>query len=114
MKTFRPFDYILIFLILAVSVFLMRNSFSKKNQIVHIQTQNEVYEYSLDKDAVYKVQGPLGWTEVQIENRKVRITDSPCPNKTCISKGWSNPIVCLPNQIIITLDEEGDFDAVAE
>lgn len=92
----------------------MKNSFLVKGETVHIEAMGKSYEYSLEKDATFFVEGPLGKTQIEIKDHKVRIIDSPCPNKTCIARGWSNPIVCLPNQVIITLENKGGLDAIAE
>ncbi|MBO4508325.1 MAG: NusG domain II-containing protein [Spirochaetaceae bacterium] len=46
---------------------------------------------------------------------KVHIIDSPCKNKICINQGWSSPLVCLPNNVTITLQEpEGGYDAISQ
>ena len=65
-----------------------------------------VYPLSVDREV--RVPGPLGDTIVRIEDKSVRIEDSPCPNKTCIAGGsigasgqW---LACLPNQVIVTIE----------
>ena len=81
------------------------------------------YEYSAELDGTYTVAGELGETTFEIKDGRVRITDSPCPNKTCISQGWHNPLVCLPNKVMITVEGEAgqgsgrgevQLDAVSE
>ena len=62
--------------------------------------------------------------DIEIKDGRVRITDSPCPNKTCISQGWHNPLVCLPNKVMISVEgetsvkaggsQEVELDAVSE
>ena len=44
----------------------------------------------------------------------MRIIDSPCPNKTCVAQGWHNPLVCLPNKVMITIESDGGAGAVVE
>jgi hypothetical protein len=57
------------------------------------------------KSVLVSVEGPLGNTTIEIKDRKVRITDSPCNNKLCIKQGWitSGSIVCLPNRVVVTV-----------
>lgn len=65
------------------------------------------YVLPLDKDRIVSVEGPNGKTIIEIKNRKVRITDSPCPNKLCVEQGWINSggLVCLPNKVVITIGD---------
>ena len=114
MKKLRPLDFIFAIAITALGIFLTVKSFSQKGSVVKVNADGRHYEYSAKQDGIYKVGGPLGITTFEIKNGKVRIIDSPCPNKTCINQGWHSPLVCLPNNVIITLEEEGEFDAIAE
>ncbi|MCR5606780.1 MAG: NusG domain II-containing protein [Treponema sp.] len=76
--------------------------------------------YRLDKDAVYKVKGPLGYSTIVVKNGEAYFEDSPCPNKTCVQSAhckknldWSG---CLPNQIFIRVEkqeEKTQADALA-
>ena len=111
----RPLDILIILSLIAVSVFLtVRASAGQKGSRVLVNANGTNYEYSAAKDGVFTVQGELGPTTFEIKNGRVRITDSPCPNKTCISQGWHNPLVCLPNKVIITVQSEDEFDAISE
>ena len=74
-----------------------------------------VYVLPLDKDRIVSVEGPRGRTIVEIKNHRVRIADSPCPNKLCIKQGWidSGGLVCLPNKVVVTIGgHEGKYKAV--
>ena len=77
-----------------------------------------VYLLPLDKDRIVSVDGPLGKSTVEIKNNRVRIVDSPCPNRLCVHQGWIEKgiIVCLPNRVTVSIDsggkKEGATDAV--
>jgi hypothetical protein len=65
-----------------------------------------LYPLSVDRDVA--VAGPIGDTYVEIRDKSARITDSPCPNKTCIAAGaiakpgqW---LACLPNQVFVRIE----------
>lgn len=114
MSRLRFFDILLTMFFLALGIFFTIKNISKKGSSVLVNADGKHYEYSAKQDGVYKVGGALGITTFEIKNGRVRIIDSPCPNKTCINQGWHSPLVCLPNNVIITLENEGDFDAVSE
>ena len=74
-----------------------------------------VYILPLDKDRTVYVKGPKGRTSIEIKNHKVRITESPCPNKLCIEQGWIEKgcLICLPNKVVVTIrDREEKKPAV--
>ncbi len=114
MKKLRPLDFIFLAAALSLGIFLTVKNISQKGSVVKVNANGNHYEYSAEKDGIYKVEGILGITTFEIKNSRVRIIDSPCPNKNCINQGWHSPLVCLPNNVIITLEAEGEFDAVSE
>ena len=113
---FRPaiLDVIIFFLIISCGIFLTVKTRYQTGSKVTVNANGTTYEYSLSKNGTYKVQGELGETTFEIKNSRIRITDSPCPNKYCIAQGWHNPLVCLPNKVIITIQSEDELDAVSE
>ena len=117
MKTFRPFDFILFFSSLFCGVFLTVKGMNTKGNKIRVNAGGTEYEYSAASDGTYTVEGTLGKTTFEIKDKKVRIIDSPCQNKTCIKQGFHTPLVCLPNNVIITVisgHENRDFDAISE
>ena len=114
MKKFRPLDFIFIIIFLSLGIFLTVKNISRKGSIVKVNAAGNRFEYSAKQDGIYKVAGLLGITTFEVKDGLVRIIDSPCPNKTCVNQGWHSPLVCLPNNVIITLEDEGEFDAISE
>lgn len=122
-----PFDIMIIILIAVTGIFLTVRSLGlgQKGSRVVVNAASVKYEYSAELAGTYTVPGELGDTTFEIKDGRVRIIDSPCPNKTCISQGWHNPLVCLPNKVMITVEgeaavkagngsEEVELDAVSE
>ncbi len=101
-----PIDILIIFLIAAAGIFLTVRGLGQKGSRVLVNAAGVKYEYSVSQNGTYSVAGELGPTTFEIKDGRVRITDSPCPNKTCISQGWHNPLVCLPNKVMITVEGE--------
>lgn len=114
LKVLRPLDPIIFTLILFLAIFLIKISLSQKSNKVLVKANEKNYEYTLDQEGIFQVEGALGYTTFEIKNHAVRIIDSPCPNKNCVHQGWASPLVCLPNKVIITIENYGEFDAISE
>lgn len=111
-------DKILVSALLSLSLagVLFAKEILPKSHIVHIEVDGKpVYVLPLDKDRIVSVEGPKGKTIVEIKDHRVRITESPCPNRFCIEQGWISHggIVCLPNKVVVTVGgHEGDKTSV--
>lgn len=110
---FKILDLVIFAALLVLGVLLSVKSVSKKNGYVRVLANGQMYEFPL-KDATYSVDGLIGVTTFTIKDGKVHITDSPCPNKTCMDQGWTSPLICLPNKVVITVEDYGELDAVSE
>ncbi|MBI5049707.1 MAG: NusG domain II-containing protein [Nitrospirae bacterium] len=96
-------DKLLFFLliILTLSSFFFAKKLIHPGNLVKISSDNKtIYMLSLDEEKTVSVKGKLGDSVVEIKNSKVRMKESPCPNKLCIHQGWldSGAIICLPNK----------------
>lgn len=107
--------FLIIFvLISSVLIFVAFNAYgiSKENNYAVIEVNGELYQkISLGKkgpNLKIKVNGPLGETEVEVAEDKVRINSSPCPDKNCINQGWiekpGQVLVCLPNRVVVKIE----------
>tara|TARA_B110000495_G_C22816572_1_gene476687 strand:- start:111 stop:500 length:390 start_codon:yes stop_codon:yes gene_type:complete len=80
--------------------------------------QKRVARYSLSKDQITDVEGPLGITEVEIRDGKARILRSPCKLKVCIKSGYiqyaDRISVCLSSRMVVRVEgnAERGLDAV--
>jgi len=116
--SFKPVDIVVLTLVLGAAVasglFIYGNRSAKTHLVVEAPSGEWIY--ALESDRTVEIPGPLGNTVVRIEAGSARIVDSPCPNKTCIAgphishKGEWN--ACLPNQVILRIDGEGEEDGV--
>ncbi|MGP1496786.1 MAG: NusG domain II-containing protein [Treponema sp.] len=114
MQKIRVLDFVILFIIMAAAVFMTVKNISQKGNKIIVHALGKDYEYSSETDGTYSVEGLIGTTTFQVKGGKVRIIDSPCANRLCINQGWASPLVCLPNEVIITLENQGEFDAVSE
>ncbi len=110
----RPLDILLFAGILSLSVFVTIKSAIVSSDRAVVHAADDVYEFSLKEDGIHRVKGPLGMTTLEIKDGRIRIIDSPCPNKTCIRQGYAKPLVCLPNKVIVNVEESEGYDAIAE
>ena len=107
-------DYLIFLCILIISVYLISKIRIKNGNKFIVNADGNEYEYSLLENRTYEVSGRLGITKIEVNDGRVRIVDSPCKNKTCIHQGWGKHIICLPNDVIITVVSGDDFDAIAQ
>ena len=113
---FKAGDYFILFLILLSAFFSSYTFFSssEKADSFTIKSDEKEFEYSLNKDSIYEIQGRLGITKVRVRDGKVSIIESPCQNKNCIRQGEARNIICLPNGILVSVKKSGDFDAISQ
>ncbi len=118
----RPkfFDFVFFFVsltLLVLSLFALRTDKLAESYLIVDSPYGE-YVYPLSVDSVYDIEGVIGYSSIQVKNRRASFLDSPCPNKTCVQSQsigrngeWS---ACLPNKIFIRIESKtSDMDAVA-
>ncbi len=111
---------LLVFILLAASSYSILRRFQTPGEMVVVEAGNKIVAFfSLAEEGQYIVAGKLDNVTLQIKDKAVRIFDVSCPRKVCQQMGWiknkGEVIVCLPNQLILRIGEQGsgDLDAVA-
>ena len=71
----------------------------------------------LQEDRKLTVTGPLGETEIEVRDGRVRVVRSPGWRQLCVRRGWiSRPgeaLICLPNRVIVEIPgQRRDYDAL--
>lgn len=65
----------------------------------------------------FTIEGPAGGNTVRVEPGRIRVSSAGCPDQVCVGQGWLSggvtPIVCLPNRLVIRMEEELDIDGVS-
>ncbi len=114
-------DKIIISTVLFINILSIPFIFStqKKGTDFIIEVENELIgKYSLEKDQLIPVEGKLGITDIEIKNKQVRITRSPCFRKVCIKMGWishtGKMAVCVPNKVVVRVlgNNHNHLDAI--
>lgn len=114
MKKILPLDILIFLLCAVVGIFCIFKSGKNLGDKVQVSSPKGKYEFDLKTEGIFSVEGSLGITKIEISSGKVRIVESPCPNKTCVHQGFSEKIVCLPNKIVVTMSRKSEsFDAIS-
>ncbi len=120
LKESKPFDWILLVILTLLSlsgILFVKTLYPEGNRVTIEVKDRKMYILSLVEDRMVTVEGPLGKTTIQVKDGRVRVVDSPCPEKICIRQGWirSGVIVCLPNRVVVTVGEgdHGEVDAIS-
>ena len=94
--------------------------FNKVDWVAIEVDAKRVARFPLTADHFAHVQGPLGTTEVEIENGRARIVLSPCKLKVWIKSVYiqyaDSLSACLPNKLVVRIDGKAQrgLDAVVE
>ncbi|MBQ7718653.1 MAG: NusG domain II-containing protein [Clostridia bacterium] len=77
---------------------------------INLSEVNEPYEFKVQTD-------DGGYNIIYVENGKIMIKDSDCPDKICVKQGYaysgSLPIICLPHKLSVVILGKPEIDAVA-
>lgn len=63
-----------------------------------------VAESSLRLNRRITIEGPLGRSQIEIRDGRVRVASDPSPRQLCVRQGWIPPggaAVCLPNRVSV-------------
>jgi len=103
-------DKILIAVLLVLNGWLLTSwgiEYSEGDWAVVTVNQKKRIRLPLSKDQVTHVKGPLGVTEIEIKEGRVRIVRSPCKNKVCIKSGYiryaDRLAACIPNRVVVRI-----------
>jgi len=96
-----------VLVLISISGFIFIKKAFPQGTDVKIEVNGKLaYKLPLNNNAIIAVKGINGDTVVEIKNRKVRIKESPCPNKICVHTGWIDrgAVICLPNRVTVFID----------
>ncbi len=108
------YDKFLIIFILISSVVLygtmewfVRTSTSEKVVAIVTYREEEILRIDMSVDNTYVVEGTLGDVFIEVKDQALRVEKETSPYHLCSIQGWVEfanvPIVCLPNHIVIMI-----------
>ena len=69
----------------------------------------------LRQDTVFTVEGPAGENTVTVAGGEVFVSQADCPDQVCVAHGYlvsgKEPIICLPNRLVIRFLENVRLDS---
>lgn len=106
-------DKILIVSLMVLSLLLLIPLFFSSGQgsyaIVKVRNEEKL-RLDLRQDGDYSVAGTLGDVHIQVREGKVAVTQENSPHHYCSKQGFTSneavPIVCLPNETVVTIESE--------
>lgn len=111
-------DKILIIVMMICSVLLFVPLLNHKEEasVALVSVKNEeIMRIDLSKDGQYEVEGTNGKVSIEVKDHQIRVTQETSKHHTCSKQGFVSdvnvPIVCLPNETVITIegnDEDGE------
>jgi len=116
---FNRYDLALIIALVVFNLILIiKNPLNAEGSFAEIQVdQKKFARIALAQYKIIKVSGPIGITEVEIDNGRARILKSPCQKKICIKSGYIQHAdrisACIPNRVLVRIvGVERNRDAV--
>lgn len=67
-------------------------------------------------DCEFIVNCPDGYNLIKIEDGKICVKESDCPDKTCVKTGFTDssfrPVICMPHRLEIVIKDGNESDGV--
>lgn len=107
----KDMKLIVILLVIAAVIFVgykFYNSSQSKTYGIVKYRDSLIHTFDVNHDEEFVFEGSYGSMKLEVKDGKWRITEEECPNHICSSIGWVSadeyfPIVCIPNEVIVTL-----------
>ena len=111
-----------VILIIILSLFLFLfffSSDSKKNALVYFEDELLLtIDLSNSDISYYEVDGLLGKVKLEVVDGKIRVIEENSPNHICSKQGFIKEsyevLVCLPNKVVIKIEEQTEIDTVVK
>lgn len=112
----------MVIIITGIAFFLASNFWAEDGRYVQVRVSGQIVaQYPLSEDNMYEIEGKDGGRNVLvIEEGLAYIKEADCPDKLCVKHSKiskkSQSIVCLPNEVVIEIVNDGgdEIDAVTK
>ncbi len=110
----RPLDFVLIGAVCAASLASLLLLSGNGGDTVTVTCRGvQIYRGSVNSDVV--IITPDGHNTIEINHGRAFMQLSDCPDQTCVHMGNAQPgrpVVCVPNEVLISIEDEPDVDGV--
>ncbi|MFP4643419.1 MAG: NusG domain II-containing protein [Spirochaetales bacterium] len=115
----RLLDYVAFVLAVGIiALFSVIAASGGEGEQVAIESDEGDFVYPLNTDREFTLRGPIGTTDVQIKDGRVRVVEDPGPQQICVRQGWIERsgewLACLPSHVFIQIEggqENNEIDA---
>lgn len=100
-----------------ITVNLLRND-EADTVVIYVDGKIEK-KLDLNKNQEYKVNVDNGYNIIRIKDKKAKIKESDCSNRTCVNMGTiskdGQTLICLPHKVEVTIvsDDKSEVDVIA-
>lgn len=115
----RDIALILIFVIISLSFLMFINKTSDGATKAFVYYKNDKVlsiDLTVDEVKTYEVEATNGLVIIESKKGMIRVLEEESPYNICSNQGFAKysheVIVCLPNDIVITLEGNSDIDTV--
>ena len=110
---------VLIVIMIIFGMFLVFDNDNKKYALVYYEDNLVLtIDLNLEQEKDYKVMGYNGEIIIKAKNNKVKVEQENSPLHICSKQGWIEKsyeaIVCLPNKIVIKIEDKKEIDTVVK
>lgn len=110
-------DLLLIIVTLFICIIMFLLFSNKSSDYAYVYYENKVIKkIDLNIDNEYTVSGYNGDVVIEVLNNKIRVKEEKSNNNICSNMGFVSsslePIICLPNKIVIKIVEDYKIDTV--
>lgn len=107
-----------LFLISIIFIFIIKNIDTNEKEAFVYYENKLILTIDLRVNKEYIVEGYNGNLIVEVKDNKIRVKEEESPLHLCSKQGFIDssfePIVCLPNKIIIKLENKTDLDTIVK
>lgn len=109
-------DIILIIVLIVFSIIILSFfSNNKSNKATVYYKNKEILNIDLSLNKKYEVNGTNGIVKIIVNDNKIKVETENSPKHLCSKQGYISKsyetIVCLPNEIVIKIEDNNDIDA---
>lgn len=111
-------DVILIIIILLIAGILLLNFKERKiGNTAKVYYENDlILTIDLNIDSEYDVKGYNGNVHIIVKDKKIKVDEENSPKHLCSKQGFISysyeTIVCLPNKILIKIEDQNEIDTI--
>lgn len=110
-----------LFVVSLFGIYFIHTDTKGQSRLVTVTSHGKtVWTHSLEEDAIYRVEeeGTSGYNVIRIQDGSVFVEEANCGNQICVKAGkisdGGGVIACIPHQMVISIEADGEADVIAQ